>query len=197
MQLQTVNSSKVTWSVIGAYEGDGSVRSFCADGDGIVQLLELSNKTYSLVDQCETVKTWNNVHSEEEVMLLLEQAQNYLAATYHEIYEDCCHGEEELFLYYTSSNFSGTSCIPLDKGRWVCRPGENDSTVYVFDESFNELELTDAIYEAAEVDGDNEDNPHYSAVITALAPIFSREQTAMSFVIDGISYTFEVKEFQV
>ena len=192
MQLQTVNSSKVTWSVIGAYEGDGSIRSFCADGDGIVQLLELSNKTYSLVDQCETVKTWNNVHSEEEVMLLLEQAQNYLAATYHEIYEDCRHGEEELFLYYTSSNFTGLSCVPLDKGRWAWEDGK-----YFMDESFNELQPCDGLYDILDVDGDNEDNPHYSAVMDALIPIWKREQTAMSFVIDGISYTFEVKEFQV
>ena len=192
MQLQTVNSSKVTWSVIGAYEGDGSVRSFCADGDGIVQLLELSNKTYSLVDQCETVKTWNNVHSEEEVMLLLEQAQNYLAATYHEIFEDCRHGEEELFLYYTSSNFTGLGCVPLAKGRWAWEDGK-----YVMDESFNELQPCDGLYDILDVDGDNEDNPHYSAVMDLLVPIWKREQTAMSFVIDGISYTFEVKEFQV
>ena len=197
MQLQTVNSSKVVWSVIGAYEGDGSLRSFCADGDGIVQLLELPNNTYSLVDQCETIKTWTNVHSEEEVMLLLEQAQNYLAATYHEIYEDCRHGEERLYLYYTSSNFSGTSCVPLDKGRWVCRPGENDSTVYVFDKSFNELELCDALYDIAEVDGDNDDTPHYCAVGDALAPIFKREVTSLSVTVDGISYNFEVKPFQV
>ena len=197
MQLQTVNSSKVVWSVIEAYEGDGSLRSFCADGDGIVQLLELPNNTYSLVDQCETIKTWTNVHSEEEVMLLLEQAQNYLAATYHEIYEDCRHGEERLYLYYTSSNFSGTSCVPLDKGRWVCRPGENDSTVYVFDKSFNELELCDALYDIAEVDGDNDDTPHYCAVGDALAPIFKREVTSLSVTVDGISYNFEVKPFQV
>ena len=93
MQLQTVNSSKVSWQVVGAYEGDGSLRSFCADGDGILQLLELPDNTYCLVDQCETVKTWNNVHSEEEVMLLLEEAQNYLAATYNDIYQLAKHGE--------------------------------------------------------------------------------------------------------
>jgi len=100
------------------------------------------------------------------------------------------------YLHYTSSNFSGLSCVPLNKGRWVCRKGENDTGIRVFDTSFNELELTDALYDVAEVDGDNEDNPHYSAVGDALAPIFSREVTALSFTVDGISYNFEVKTFE-
>ena len=100
------------------------------------------------------------------------------------------------YLHYTSSNFSGLGCVPLDEGRWVCRPGENDSAVYVFDKSFDEFELSDALYDVAEVDGTDDDCPHYSAVITALAPIFSREQTALSFTVDGISYAFEVKTFE-
>lgn len=99
---------------------------------------------------------------------------------------------KQFSLEYTSSNFHGKSAVPLDEGRWVCRKGENDTGIWIIDESFNEFELSDAMYDILEVDGDDEDNPHYSAVLAALSPIFNRQETSLSFVVDNISYTFQV-----
>ncbi len=95
---------------------------------------------------------------------------------------------KEFCLEYTSSNFDGTGQVPLDIGRWTWEDGK-----YVMDESFNEFQLCDGMYDILEVDGDDEDNPHYSAVLDALSPIFNRQETNLSFVVDGISYAFQVK----
>ena len=100
------------------------------------------------------------------------------------------------YLHYTSSNFSGLGCVPLEEGRWVCRQGENNTGIWVIDKSFNEFELADAMYDVSEVDGTDNDCPHYCAVMDALIPIWKREQTAMSFTVDGIDYAFEVKTFE-
>jgi hypothetical protein len=95
----------------------------------------------------------------------------------------------QYYLEMTSNSFSGKSCIPLDVGRWTLKNG-----AWVLDKSFKEFELCDALYEVAFVDGDNEDSPHYCAVMNALAPIFSRQQTALSCrTVDEIFYAFEVK----
>ena len=94
----------------------------------------------------------------------------------------------QYFLHLTSSNFKGTNCIPLDVGCWSCKDG-----AYFLDKTVNEFELCDAFYEVADIDGDNEDSPHYSAFIDALSPMFKREQTEGEFVIDGISYKYSVK----
>ena len=88
MKLNTINSSKLTWFIMDGDEGC-NVRSYCADGDGILQVVEYANGVFCLEDQMERVKTWRDVDGLEEFLLILEEAQNYLAATYHEIYEDC------------------------------------------------------------------------------------------------------------
>lgn len=78
-------------------EGDEgcNVRSFCADGDGILQVVEYANNVYCLEDQFERVKHWHDIDTAEKLKEVLENAQNYLAATYHEIYEDARHWNDE------------------------------------------------------------------------------------------------------
>ena len=89
--MKTVNSSRITWYVIQAnLENEGFLSAYCADGDGILQLVNYGTH-YSLQDQCEVVKTWP---ADEKIENMLENAQSYLAATYHEIFEDCRHWEE-------------------------------------------------------------------------------------------------------
>lgn len=92
MKLKTVNSSLITWSVMFGDKHDDWLVSYCADGDGIVQLVDYGQH-FELVDQLETVKTWKNDGSEETVLAILEECQNYLAATYHEIFEEARHFE--------------------------------------------------------------------------------------------------------
>lgn len=94
--MNTINSSKITWYIMqGSIGEDDWSHSYCADGDGIVQVIEYADGHFELVDQCEVIKAWNDVDGYEEVLLILEEAQKYLAATYHAIYEDAMHWEEE------------------------------------------------------------------------------------------------------
>lgn len=96
MKLQTIESSLVTWYVMEGDSHDDWVRSYCTDGDGILQLIERRDGSFELVDQCEVVKTWDDVDGYEEFMLILEKAQSYLAATYHEIFEQAMHWNNPL-----------------------------------------------------------------------------------------------------
>jgi len=90
MQFKTIDSSKITW-----YEMDGdegcNVRTFCADGDGILQVIEYAHGRFELVDQMDVVKVWTDTPLAE----VLENAQSYLAATYHQIFEDAMHWNDE------------------------------------------------------------------------------------------------------
>jgi hypothetical protein len=90
-KLQTIKSSKITWYVLDGAEWLDFVKCYCADGDGILQLEEHKDGSYALNDQGEIVKTWTNVSSNEDFLAILELAQSYLAATYHEIFEDAKH----------------------------------------------------------------------------------------------------------
>ena len=84
----TINSTKLTWFIMEGDEGC-NVRSYCADGDGILQVVEYANGVFCLEDQMERVATWTDVDGYEEVLIILEEAQKYLAATYHDIFVDC------------------------------------------------------------------------------------------------------------
>jgi hypothetical protein len=97
--IKQIKSSKITWDIMQGEGFDEWETTFCADGDGILQVIvykdipDYSDKRIELVDQLEVVKTWYDVDGEEELLLVLEEAQKYLAATYHEIYELALHGE--------------------------------------------------------------------------------------------------------
>jgi len=85
MQIKTINSSKITWDVINPSEHDFFQAIYCADGDGIVELVDYGDH-YMLRDQLEIVKVWQKF-DEDELSERLEDAQNYLAATYNEIFK--------------------------------------------------------------------------------------------------------------
>lgn len=93
-KLQTINSSKVTWFVMEGSNFDEWDKTYCTDGDGILQVVsykeipEYNDKRVELLDQLEVVKTWYNVDTEEQLLSVLEEAQNYLAATYNAIFQD-------------------------------------------------------------------------------------------------------------
>jgi len=57
------------------------------------------------------------------------------------------------------------------------------------------LDISDGIYEAAEVDCENgteEDGTHYGQVLEAIEPILKRTTDYVKTTIDGITYTFEL-----
>ena len=85
MEIKTINSSKITWYVINPSAHDFFQAIYCADGDGIVELVDYGDH-YMLRDQLEIVKVWQKF-DEDELSERLEDAQNYLAATYNEIFK--------------------------------------------------------------------------------------------------------------
>lgn len=92
IKIPTIDSSRITWYIMqGDMAHEDWIHSYCADGDGILQVIEYTDGHYELVDQCDVVKAWHDVNGHEEVLLILEEAQKYLAATYHDIYKDAAH----------------------------------------------------------------------------------------------------------
>lgn len=85
MKIKTINSSKITWYVINPSAHDFFQAIYCADGDGIVELVDYGDH-YVLRDQLEIVKVWQKF-DDNELFDHLEDAQNYLAATYNEIFK--------------------------------------------------------------------------------------------------------------
>ena len=94
MELKTINSSLITWTVMQGDKYDDFIVSYCADGDGLLQLVEFTDR-FELVDQLEVCKVWLK-SSNPDLSTMLECAQSYLAATYHEIYELAMHWENPL-----------------------------------------------------------------------------------------------------
>ena len=95
-KIKTIKSSLITWNIMEGKDFDDFKQVYCADGDGILQLIERRDGSFDLVDQLEVVKTWDDVDGFEEFLIVLENAQKYLAATYHEIFEDAMHWENPL-----------------------------------------------------------------------------------------------------
>jgi hypothetical protein len=82
----------------------------------------------------------------------------------------------DFWLQISSSNQEGENFIPLHK--------EN-----------GELDISDAIYQAADVDaanGTEEDGTHYGKVLEAIEPILKRQVEFVKTTIDGINYEFSL-----
>jgi hypothetical protein len=85
--MQTFDSSKIVWSILTPCKHDKWTSVYCADGDGIVQVMVYDSKI-KLVDQGDCVKTWA---AKTEISKVLEDAQDYIFKNYPEIYEDAMH----------------------------------------------------------------------------------------------------------
>ena len=84
-------SSKITWGVMtGDPKCDDWITSYCADGDGMVQVVVYADRI-ELQDQLEVCNTWA---VDFDICEILENAQLYIGATYPQIYEDAQHHEE-------------------------------------------------------------------------------------------------------
>ena len=84
-------SSKITWRVMtGDPKCDDWITDYCADGDGMVQVVVYADRI-ELLDQMEICNTWA---VDADIREVLENAQSYLAATYHQIYADAMHWED-------------------------------------------------------------------------------------------------------
>jgi hypothetical protein len=82
----------------------------------------------------------------------------------------------DFWLQISSSNQEGENFIPLHK-------------------EGGELDISDAIYQAADVDAENgteEDGTHYGQVLEAIEPILKRQVEFVKTTIDGIDYEFSL-----
>ena len=89
--MKTINSSKITWVVMQGDAHDDWLTTYCADGDGILQVVVYADRI-ELLDQLDVCKTWP---TDADMGAVLEAAQMYLGATYHEIFETAEHHEGE------------------------------------------------------------------------------------------------------
>lgn len=73
------------------------------------------------------------------------------------------------------------------------RQAEGDWSSIPLHKVENGLDISDGIYEAADVDCENgteEDGTHYGKVLEAIEPILKRQVEFVKTTIDGITYTF-------
>jgi hypothetical protein len=89
--LATIDSSKITWVVMQGDANDDWVTTYCADGDGILQVVVYDNRI-ELLDQLDVCKTWA---TDADIGAVLEAAQHYLQSAYFEIFEEAQHHEGE------------------------------------------------------------------------------------------------------
>ena len=89
-QFKTINSKNISWFYFDCVYKNKKATQYCADGDGIVIVLVYSKSgKIELRDQGELCATFTNLEN------ALDQADKYLAATYHEIWEDARHWEDQ------------------------------------------------------------------------------------------------------
>jgi hypothetical protein len=88
MQLQTINSKSITWQRV-PIDCEEYTAAFCADGDGILQLVKYPDR-YELLDQLDVIETWPRP---TRLRHMLDQSDLYLACTYREIWECARHHE--------------------------------------------------------------------------------------------------------
>jgi hypothetical protein len=75
------------------------------------------------------------------------------------------------------------------------RQTKGDWTSIPLHKTENGLDISDGIYECADVDYENgteEDGTHYGKVLEAIEPILKRQVEFVKTTIDGINYTFEL-----
>jgi len=87
--MSTINSSKITWCVMQGDADDDWLTTYCADGDGIVQVI-VSHHGIELFDQLDLCKTWA---TDADIGAVLEAAQHYLQSAYPDIFEIAEHHE--------------------------------------------------------------------------------------------------------
>lgn len=90
-RFKTIDSSKITWYIMQGDTHNDWLTTYCADGDGILQVVVYADRV-ELLDQLDVCETWA---TDADISTILETAQNYLAATYHEIYEDAMHWNDD------------------------------------------------------------------------------------------------------
>lgn len=179
MNIQTINSAKLTWKILPCASFSDCVETYCTDGDGLVSIHKRLSGVYYAT--CEFSEAPQGIFASLEEALAKGEA--LLLEFYPEVYENAMHWNDEpttdeLWLHIKSSRQTegDWSSIPLHKTE-------------------NGLDISDGIYEAAEVDHENgteEEGTHYGQVLEAIEPILKRQVEFVKTTIDGINYEFSL-----
>jgi hypothetical protein len=86
MKLKTIDSSKITWTIYPADEY--SLESYCADGDGLVQIKSNKSGSFDLYDELELLANFTSLSA------ALEGGQMWLANDYNEVFQSVRHHNE-------------------------------------------------------------------------------------------------------
>lgn len=88
MKLQTIDSSKITWTIYPADEDSDFLESYCADGDGLVQVKQNKQGRFDLYDEMEQLASFDTLAQ------ALEGGQMWLANDYNEVFQSARHHQE-------------------------------------------------------------------------------------------------------
>lgn len=88
MKLQTINSSKITWTIYPADAHSDFLESYCADGDGLVQVKQTPTGRFELFDEMERLASFDTLAE------ALEGGQMWLANDYNEVFQSARHHQE-------------------------------------------------------------------------------------------------------
>ena len=88
MKLQTINSSKITWTIYPADDHSDFLQSYCADGDGLVQVKQTPTGRFELFDEMERLASFDTLAE------ALEGDQMWLANDYNEVFQSARHHQE-------------------------------------------------------------------------------------------------------
>ena len=89
MKLKTIDSSKITWTIYPADEHDDFLESYCADGDGLVQVKQNKQGRFDLYDEMEQLASFDTLAQ------ALEGGQMWLANDYNEVFQSARHHNEQ------------------------------------------------------------------------------------------------------
>lgn len=92
MKLQTINSSKITWTIYQGSSYSDFVESYCADGDGLIAIHKRLSGDYAVFAEMTSDEPEGVFASLEEA---LAKGEELLLEHYPEIYEDAKHWNDE------------------------------------------------------------------------------------------------------
>ncbi len=85
-----ISTEHIRWDVMvgDASTGDDYVACYCADNEGLVQVVDYGDRGVTIEDQLYVVKRFPKVDTEGDILAILKDAEKYLAATYNDVFQD-------------------------------------------------------------------------------------------------------------
>jgi hypothetical protein len=89
MKLDTINSSKITWTIYPSDSWQDFTELYCADGDGMLTVQHMRDGSFIVDEQGEVLSHFDNLVD------ALEAAQAHLLVAYPCVFEESQHNQGE------------------------------------------------------------------------------------------------------